>query len=156
MSGGAGLVAQYDSRDNENMPTQGWLLNLNNMAYRESLGGDDDFDVYRAEIRYYMAHGKGNVLAVRQLNHFTDNAPTQVNAPVFLRGYKVGQYNGKYMSHIEVEERWRFARGNGPPRSSPESPAPMEGARVAANPPISIPPAEVGSSTLSKPRKGLS
>jgi len=109
MSGGVGLVAQYDSRDNENMPTQGWLLNLNNMAYRESLGGNDDFDVYRAEIRYYMAHGKGNVLAVRQLNHFTDNAPTQVNAPVFLRGYKVGQYNGKYMSHIEAEERWRFA-----------------------------------------------
>ena len=49
------------------------------------------------------------MLAVRQLNHFTDNAPTQVNAPVQLRGYKFGQYNGKYMSQIEVEERWRFA-----------------------------------------------
>ena len=109
MSGGAGLVAQYDSRDNENMPTQGWLLNLNNMAYRESLGGDDDFDVYRVDIRYFMTHGKRNVLTVRQLSHFTDNAPTQVNAPVQLRGYKIGQYNGKYMSQIEVEERWRFA-----------------------------------------------
>jgi hypothetical protein len=109
MSGGAGLVAQYDSRDSENMPSRGWLLTLNNMAYRESLGGNDDFDVYRADIRYFMGHGKRNVLAVRQLNHFTDNAPTQVNAPVQLRGYKIGQYNGKYMSQIEVEERWRFA-----------------------------------------------
>jgi len=109
MSGGLGLVAQYDSRDNENMPTQGLLFSANNMAYRESLGGADDFDVYRMDIRYFVPHGKGNVLAIRQLNHFTDNAPTQVNAPVQLRGYKIGQYNGKYMSHIEAEERWRFA-----------------------------------------------
>lgn len=109
-SGGLGLVAQYDSRDNENSPTQGWLLNVNNMAYRESLGGEDDFDVVRGDFRYYMSHGKGNVLAVRQLNHFTADAPTQVKAPVQLRGYKMGQYNGDYMSHIEVEERYRLAQ----------------------------------------------
>ena len=107
-SGGLGLVAQYDSRDNENSPTQGWLFNLNNIAYRESLGGDSNFDIARADIRYYWGHGKGNVLAVRQLNHFTSDAPAQVKAPVQLRGYKVGQYNGDYMSHIEVEERLRL------------------------------------------------
>lgn len=107
-SGGAGLVAQYDSRDSENLPTQGWLLNLNNVAYRESLGGDANFDMYRADFRHYWTHGDGNVLAVRQLNHFTDNAPTQVKAPVQLRGYKIGQYNGEYMSHLEVEERLRL------------------------------------------------
>ena len=85
------------------------MANLNNIAYRESLGGDDDFDVVRADFRYYLSHGKGNVLAFRQLNHFTSDAPTQVNAPVQLRGYKIGQYNGYYMSSIEGEERWRFA-----------------------------------------------
>lgn len=108
-SGGLGLVAQYDSRDNENSPSQGWLATLNNMAYRESLGGQSDFDVVRADFRYFLSHGKGNVLAVRQLNHFTSDAPTQVKSAVQLRGYKVGQYNGEYMSHIEVEERYRFA-----------------------------------------------
>lgn len=107
-SGGAGLVAQYDSRDNENSPTEGWLLNLNNVAYRESLGGQDDFDIVRADIRYYVPHGNGNVLAVRQLNHFTSDSPTQAKAPVQLRGYKIGQYVGEYMSHIEVEERYRL------------------------------------------------
>jgi len=107
-SGGLGLVGQYDSRDNENSPTQGWLATLNNMAYRESLGGEDDFDVIRADFRYFMSHGKGHVLAFRQLNHFTYDAPTQVKAAVQLRGYKIGQYNGDYMSHIEVEERYRF------------------------------------------------
>jgi hypothetical protein len=107
-SGGVGLVGQYDSRDNENSPTRGWLATLNNMAYRESLGGEKDFDVIRADFRYFMSHGKGHVLAMRQLNHFTDDAPTQVKAPVQLRGYKVGQYNGEYMSQIEIEERYRF------------------------------------------------
>jgi hypothetical protein len=109
-SGGLGLVAQYDSRDSDNMPSRGWLLNFNNMAYRESLGGENDFDVYRIDIRHYIEHGKGNVFAIRQLNHLTDNAPTQVKAPVQLRGYKIGQYNGKYMSSIEGEERYRFAQ----------------------------------------------
>jgi len=109
-SGGLGLVAQYDSRDNENSPTQGWLFTLNNMAYRESLGGENDFDVLRADIRYFMPHGDGNVLAVRQLNHFTDDAPTQVKAAVQLRGYKIGQYNGEYMSQIEVEERYKLSQ----------------------------------------------
>jgi hypothetical protein len=108
-SGGLGLVVYRDSRDNENMPTRGWLLSLNNMAYRESLGGESDFDVYRIDIRDYIEHGKGNVFAIRQLNHLTDNAPTQVKAPVQLRGYKIGQYNGEYMSSIEGEERYRFA-----------------------------------------------
>jgi outer membrane protein assembly factor BamA len=108
-SGGLGLVAYYDSRDNENMPTTGWVLSLNNMAYRESLGGEEDFDVYRFDIRYFRPHGRGNVLALRQLNHLTRDAPTQVKAPVQLRGYKLGQYNGEYMSSIEAEERLRLA-----------------------------------------------
>jgi hypothetical protein len=107
-SGGIGLVVYRDSRDDENMPSRGWVLSLNNMAYRESLGGEDDFDVYRVDFRYFIEHGKRNVFAIRQLNHFTDNAPTQVRAPVQLRGYKIGQYNGEYMSHVEVEERLRL------------------------------------------------
>jgi len=108
-SGGLGFVAYYDSRDNENMPTRGWVMSLSNIAYRESLGGEEDFDVYRADLRYFLPHGNGNVFAIRQLNHFTADAPTQVRASVQLRGYKVGQYNGDYMSSIEFEERWRFA-----------------------------------------------
>jgi hypothetical protein len=107
-SGGLGLVAYYDSRDSDTMPSRGSLLSLNNMAYRESLGGEENFDVYRADFRYFHQDGKRNVFALRQLNHFTDNAPTQVRAPVQIRGYKLGQYNGKYMSSIEAEERLRL------------------------------------------------
>jgi hypothetical protein len=107
-SAGVGLVVQNDSRDDENMPSKGWLLNLNNLAFRESLGGDNDYDVYRVDLRYYLPHGKRNVLAFRQLNHLTADAPAAANAPVQIRGYKIGQYTGKHMSSIEVEERYRL------------------------------------------------
>jgi hypothetical protein len=108
-SAALGLVVQNDSRDNENMPTRGYLLNFNNLAFRESFGGDNNYDVYRAEVRYYIPHGNGNVFALRQLNNFTNDAPTAARAAVQLRGYKIGQYNGENMSAIEGEERYRFA-----------------------------------------------
>jgi outer membrane protein assembly factor BamA len=102
-------VIQNDSRDDENMPSKGWLLNLNNLVFREGLGGDFDYEMYRLELRYYMPHGDRNVLAIRQLNHLTSDAPQAARAPVQLRGYKVGQYTGEYMSSIEAEERFRLA-----------------------------------------------
>lgn len=108
-SAGAGLVVQNDSRDNENMPTRGWLLNFNNLAFRESLGGENDYDIYRLELRYYLPFGERNVFALRQLNHLTSDAPAAARAPVQLRGYKIGQYTGKYMSSIEGETRIRLA-----------------------------------------------
>lgn len=107
-SAGAGLVVQNDSRDDENMPTRGWLLNLNNMAFRESLGGENDYDVYRVDIRYFIPFGNRNVFALRQLNHLTNDAPTAARAPVQLRGYKIGQYTGEHMSSIEGEARLRL------------------------------------------------
>jgi hypothetical protein len=105
---GVGLSVQHDSRDNENMPHEGWLLNVNNMAYRESLGGNSNFDLVRIDFRYFIDQGKGNVFAIRQLNHLTSDAPTASHAPVQLRGYKIGQYTGDYMSSIEGEERLRL------------------------------------------------
>jgi hypothetical protein len=108
-SGGIGVVVYYDSRDNEFSPTKGWVLSLNNLAYRESLGGEQNFGIYRADIRHYIPFGNGNVFAFRQLNHLTNDAPTQNLAPVQLRGYKVGQYTGEYMSQIEGEVRLRLA-----------------------------------------------
>lgn len=107
-SAGLGLVAFFDSRDSDFSPTEGWVLNLNNIAYRENLGGDRDFDIYRLDIRHYIPYGDGNVFAFRQLNHATRDAPTQSLAPVQLRGYKVGQFSGKYMSQVEGEGRLRL------------------------------------------------
>jgi len=106
---GIGLVAQHDSRDRTDSPRQGWLLNFNNIAYRPKAENSDNFAVYRLDYRQFWSHGDGHVLAVRQSNQWTQDAPLGANAPVQLRGYTVGEYLGKSMSSIEVEERHRFA-----------------------------------------------
>ncbi len=112
-AGGIGLVAQHDSRDNEFGPTRGWYLNMNNVAYRDRIAGNNNFDVYRLDIRGFWEHWGGQVLALRQSNQWTVDAPPSAFAPVVLRGYKMGQYLGKYMSSIEGEERLLFAKSWG-------------------------------------------
>lgn len=107
-SAALGAVIMHDSRDNEDMPTGGWLLNINNLAHRESLGGSASFDAYRADARLYWKHGGNHVLAVRQFNWLTSDAPIAALATVILRGYKLGQYLAPYMSSLEAEERLSF------------------------------------------------
>ena len=107
-SAALGAVLMHDSRDSEDMPASGWLLNINNLAYREALGGSSSFDAYRVDLRTFWKHGGGHVLAVRQYNWLTSNTPAAAQATVFLRGYKFGQYLSPYMSSLEVEERLSF------------------------------------------------
>src|SRR4051812_25073212 len=109
-SAAIGAVAMHDSRDNEDMPTTGWFLNVNNLAYREALGGSSSFDAYRLDLRTFWKHGGGHVLALRQNNWLTTEAPAAAQATVLLRGYKLGQYLSPYMSSLEVEERLSFNR----------------------------------------------
>lgn len=105
---GIGAVVDYDSRDNQNTPTSGLFLDLNNLAYRRSLGGSASFDVYRLGLKQYLSHGKGHVFVWRLDNHWTVDAPPGGYATVRLRGYTQGQYLGRNMSAVEAEERFRL------------------------------------------------
>ena len=107
-SAALGAVVMRDSRDNQDMPTGGWYLNVNNLAYREALGGSSTFDSYRLDVRAFLRHGGGHVLAFRQNNWLTHDAPAAVQAAVMLRGYKIGEYLAPYMSSLEAEERLAF------------------------------------------------
>jgi hypothetical protein len=107
-AGGIGLAILHDNRDIQFSPTRGWYLNLNNVAYRDWIAGDNNFGVYRADLRAFFEHWGRQVLAVRQTDHWTVDAPPSAYAPVVLPGYKMGQYLGKNMAAIEVEERLRF------------------------------------------------
>ena len=60
-SAALGAVLMHDSRDSEDMPTTGWLLNVNNLAYREALGGASSFDAYRVDLRTFWQHGARRV-----------------------------------------------------------------------------------------------
>jgi hypothetical protein len=100
-----GPVVMRDSRDNEDMPSRGWYLNLNSLAYREALGGANSFDAYRVDIKIFVPHGARHVLALRQFNWLTNDAPAAGQGTVILRGYKLGEYLSSYMSSLEAEER---------------------------------------------------
>ena len=108
-AGGIGLVLYHDSRDLYDSPKRGWVFNVNSIAYRQRIEGSNNFDVYRADYRHFWSHGEGHVFALRQSNQWTVDAPASAFAPVLLRGYTMGEYLGKNMSSIEVEERYRFA-----------------------------------------------
>src|SRR5436190_1217448 len=141
-SGGMGLVLYHDSRDSETSPTKGFYINANNIGYREWMAGDQDFDVIRVDAKAYFPEGGGHVLALRQFNQFTIDAPPSAFAPIQLRGYKFGQYLGENMSSIEAEERFRlgdrftatvftgvgFLYGNGQSLTDPETIYPNIGA----------------------------
>jgi Omp85 superfamily domain len=108
-AGGIGANINLDSRDSEYSPHHGWLVNFNNIAYREWIAGQSNYDTYRADLRYYWGHGAGNVLAIRQNNQWTSDAPPSAYAPIMLRGYTFGEYLGKSMSSFEAEERLHIA-----------------------------------------------
>lgn len=107
-SAALGIVGMHDSRDNQDMPTLGWYLNLNNLAYSEALGGAATFGAYRVDLRGFWQHGGGHVLAFRQYNWLTHDAPSAAQPTVILRGYKFGEYLAPYMSSFEAEERLSF------------------------------------------------
>ena len=109
-SSGVGFAIQNDTRDNDNSPTRGYLASLSNVAYRDWLGGDEDYDVYRFDLRGFWGHGGGHVLAVRQNNTWTSGAPLTAQASPGVRGYKAGQYLGENTSSLDVEERLHLAR----------------------------------------------
>ena len=109
-SAGLGAVIMHDSRDNDDMPVRGWYMNVNNLAYREAFGGSDSYDAYRADFKAFIRHGGRHVLAIRQFNWITHDAPAIAQSTVVLRGYKLGQYLAPYMSSLEAEERLSFGR----------------------------------------------
>ena len=48
------------------------------------------------------------MLAFRQYNWLTSDAPSAAQASIVMRGYKFGEYLAPYMSSFEAEERLSF------------------------------------------------
>ena len=112
-SNGLGLVAEYDSRDNVRNPTSGSLFDLNNVAYRENLGGDEDFNVYNMKYSQYVLHGNRNVLAWQVKGRWTNDAPIGGFSSVDLRGYVRGNYLAPNSTLAQLDERIMFTRSWG-------------------------------------------
>ncbi len=100
-----------DTRDHEQFPRHGWLMDGRTMLYREGAGSDFDAETYKLAINRYVPMRENDVLALRGYFRTTSG-----NAPFFilstfgggsdLRGYPSGRYRDRAMYALQGEYRW--------------------------------------------------
>lgn len=105
---------QYDTRDAEFYPTNGWFIDVTAAFGRESFGGDLDYERYEAEANHYLKLGDGGVLASRLASKFVSDSAPFFLYPAFgqdvdLRGYQMGSYRDRFLLAAQTEYRHRFS-----------------------------------------------
>lgn len=105
-SAGLGVVLSYDTRDNVNNPSSGIYWQLHNLAYREGLGSDANYDALNTDFRWYKRTSEDNVVVVHVKARWTDDAPASRESTIQMRGYTHGQYMGKNSMTVEAEDRY--------------------------------------------------
>ena len=104
-SNGIGFIVERDTRDNQNSPQQGSLINIQNIAYRKGLGGDSTFDVYNLKYLAFAQLFRNHVTALHFDGRWTHNAPKGGYSSIQLRGYTRGEYLAPNSTSFEVEQR---------------------------------------------------
>ena len=114
---GAGVVANWDSRDNTFAAQSGSFFQVTTILNGKSLGSDFNYSDVEVDLRNFFELVPSQVLAVQMTAQIIDGtAPFQDLATFggqdFLRGYFEGQYRDKTEVGGQVEYRipvwWRF------------------------------------------------
>jgi hypothetical protein len=102
---------EWDSRDHEQFPREGWKVDGRAMFYSDSAGADFDAETYKIAANYYHPVGERDVLASRVMMRWTEG-----EAPFFLksafggstdlRGYPSGRFRDNMMYAVQSEYRW--------------------------------------------------
>ena len=108
---GAGFVIEYDSRNNKRNPTRGRHFLIYNNAYRESLGGEENFDAYSGDLKDYRPVNDRYLLATQVSGRWTDDAPISGYSSVSLRGYVRGMHLEPNYVHLALDNRFKV-KGN--------------------------------------------
>lgn len=107
-SNGLGLYVLYDSRDNTRSASSGSQFKLNNIAYREGLGGDTSFDIYQLEYDAYRQWIKKQVTAIQIKGRWAVDAPNSAYSSIELKGYTRGELLAENMMHAIADQRILF------------------------------------------------
>ncbi len=109
---GLELPFQYDTRDDELFPRNGWYVDGKAMIHRESFGTDFDAESVAVAVNHYRPTRERDVLAFRAYTRWTGG-----DAPFFLlssfggrtdlRGYERGRYRDNVMYAVQAEYRWQ-------------------------------------------------
>ena len=103
---------EWDSRDHEQFPRDGWYINGRATYYRKDGGSDFDADIYKIALNNYLSMGESNVLATRLMVRGTDDGVPFFLLSTFggskdLRGYPSGRYRDRMMYALQTEYRWQ-------------------------------------------------
>ena len=108
------IPLEWDSRDHEQFPREGWKVDGRAMFYSDSSGADFEAETYKIAANYYHPIGERDVLASRVMMRWTEG-----EAPFFLksafggttdlRGYPSGRFRDDQMYAVQTEYRWQFS-----------------------------------------------
>lgn len=109
-SSALGLTLEYDTRDNPFTPSSGWTGVVEGNFYRQGLGGDVDFDSYRAHaLGYWPLFNRKLVVGGRlDLRAATGDVPFYRLPYVDMRGIGGGRYQDTRAGVVETELRWNM------------------------------------------------
>ncbi len=117
---GLGVVLQYDSRDVPVNAWRGMFLSGRARFYGSALGGDNNFQIYDLDGRYYLPLREegGRTLAWQFRTRIgKGNVPwaelSQPGTPFDIRGYRWGRYRDKSMLYMLMEYRHMFVGKGG-------------------------------------------
>ena len=107
---GAGLVLEFDRRDNVYAPRSGFYAQGFFLAFSEDLRGDYGFQNFHLDLRSYHDLGGGNVLALQAFSYaLFGDAPIWRYAAVGGRGHSRGYQRGRYLERrmAAFQAEWR-------------------------------------------------
>lgn len=113
ISSGPGARISWDTRNNLMNPSEGFRANLNVDTSMKSMGGDRDYELYKASYSHYFDLQENRVLATRVTGCAASSEAPFYDVCLFgsnnaLRGYVGGEYRDNRMVTVEAEYRWRF------------------------------------------------
>ena len=105
------LPVEWDSRDHEQFPREGYYIKGRAMVYRKDIGSDFDVETFELAVNRYFPVRDSDVLALRAYARSTgDNAPffilSTFGGSTDLRGYPSGRYRDRMMYALQGEYRW--------------------------------------------------
>lgn len=108
-SAGLGLVLSYENIDNIFTPNRGLTAEARAVNYDEAWGGDDSFNRFSANLKWYHDLLDNLILGIR-----LDGAAVSDGAPYYqypfieMRGIRAMRYQGEKTILGEAEVRWGF------------------------------------------------
>lgn len=106
---GFGLVAVYDSRNNNLWPSDGTWFEFTGTKYGSYVGGDFDYSKFNMKFSQYFPFKEKFTFVYRIDGEFiSGDAPFYNLSQIKLRGFPMGFYADDCAVTLQAEGRWNF------------------------------------------------